>query len=51
MDIKEAACKSHNKKIYILKDELGNVATGHSYNEALNYLILRRKKIERREKK
>lgn len=49
MDIKEAACKSHNKKIYILRDELGNVATGKSYDEALHYLIIRRKKTKRRE--
>ena len=48
MDLKEKICKFYNeKKIHILKDELGNVATGTSYFEALKYLELRRVKKER----
>ena len=33
-----------NKKIIVLKDELGNIATGASYKEALRYLKYRRTK-------
>jgi hypothetical protein len=33
----------HPRKIIVLKDELGNIATGRTYNEALDYLTLRRK--------
>jgi len=34
----------HARKIIVIKDELGNIATGNTYNEAFGYLILRRKK-------
>ena len=48
MDLKEKVCRLHNeKKIHILKDELGNVATGTSYFEALKFgIILKRKDFE-----
>lgn len=44
MEIQSIICKlNSHRQIYLLKDESGNVATGCSYEEALNYLILRRK--------
>lgn len=43
MDIQQKIIEKHtNKKIYVLKDELGNKATGQTYHEALKYLLLRR---------
>lgn len=45
MEIKTEISEIHNRgKIIVLKDELGNVATGQTYNEAFGYLTLRRKK-------
>lgn len=32
----------NTKKIIVLKDKIGNIATGTTYNEALDYLMLRR---------
>lgn len=44
MDIQTKIFEIHrSKKIIVLKDELGNMATGRTYNEALGYLTLRRK--------
>jgi len=49
MDIQHEIIEKHiNRKIYILKDELGNTATGQSYNEALEYLLFRRKSEKRK---
>lgn len=39
-----------NRKIYVLKDELGNTSTGRTYNEALDYLTLRRKTTKERKR-
>lgn len=43
MEIIKKIIESDTRKIkFILKDELGNIATGQSYNEALGYLMVRR---------
>lgn len=51
MEIEAEISEIHTtRKIIILKDKLGNVATGQTYNEALSYLMLRKKKKLVREK-
>ena len=42
MEIVEKIITSDERLKYILKDELGNIATGQTYEEASEYLILRR---------
>lgn len=50
MEIKEKIIEPFKRKIYILKDELGNTATGKTYNEALSYLLVRRNKEKERKR-
>jgi len=45
MEIKEKIHEPfRDKKFHVLSDELGNVATGSTYEEALGYLMLRRER-------